>query len=51
VNSEEEERVEKGSPVGKISPAAASALLNARLQEALESMEMATEVKNEEMKS
>ena len=47
MNSEEEERVEKGSPVGKISPATASALLNARLQEALESMEKATEAKNE----
>ena len=43
--------MEKSSPVGKISPAAASALLNARLQEALESMENATEAKNEEIKA
>ena len=47
MNSEEDERVEKGSPKGRISPAAASALLNARLQEALESMEKATETKSE----
>jgi len=43
--------VEKGSPVGKISPAAASALLNARLQEALQSMEKVTDAKNEEIKA
>lgn len=43
--------MEKGSPVGKISPAAASALLNARLQEALESMEKVSESKNEETKA
>ena len=47
----DEDSVEKGSPVGKISPAAASALLNARLQEALESMEKVTEAKNEEVKA
>ena len=43
--------MEKGSPVGKISPAAASALLNARLQEALQSMEKVTDAKNEEIKA
>lgn len=48
MNSEEDEKVEKGSPVGKITPAAASALLNARLQEALESMEKVTEAKNDQ---
>lgn len=43
--------MEKGSPVGKISPAAASALLNARLQEALESMEKVSDAKKEEVKA
>lgn len=35
----EEESVEHGSPISKISPAVASATLNARLKEALESVE------------
>jgi hypothetical protein len=38
VNSEDES-VEKGSPISKITPAVASAALNARLQEALKEME------------
>jgi len=42
VNSDEES-VEKGSPLAKISPAAASAALNARLQEALDAMDKSTE--------
>jgi len=39
VNSEEDESVEKGSPIGKISPAKASAVMKARLQDALQSLE------------
>jgi hypothetical protein len=38
VNSEDES-VERGSPISKISPAVASTALNARLKEALESLE------------
>lgn len=35
----EDESVERGSPIAKISPSGASTNLNARLKEALESLE------------
>jgi len=45
VNSDNDESVETGSPLAKISPAAASAALKARLQEAVDAMEKDTEQK------
>ena len=43
----EDESVERGSPISKISPDVASSTLNARLREALESLEK-TENENKE---